>query len=1247
MKNAIPLILALVFISTISAQCVNLSDDTTYGFLIVNNSGVLEVNGSVVLCGDTYHLPSGGFAAPALFVNAANVSLDCNGSVFDGTDGTGYGIRVSGVENVTVANCSVSNYSLAFEITWVNNSFILDNNAFDNLGTGFDMKSFSNNTVVNNTAYNNAWYGFVFDIATLGDFDMYNVLIDDVAYNNSDIGFWLRDTAMYNNLTNCLVYNQTSFFYQEDIGSASNNLTNFTVGYNATAGLISFGFINQSSLALYQYPLGSYLYVQPDFVSLYSEFLPQANVASTITIEGNCSMGVLRAPGFLYTTKDEILSAGLHYATDISCSGGIASFDVAGFTSYTIGEERTDLTLSILPDTTVSFGTETSVSCSATNSEVNLTLYRDGVEVNSSFSSVQETATLPIGTYAYECNATGSGNYTNATTSGTLDVASCTNISSPMAYTMTYNMEGLRSYGFTQACVYISSSDVTLDCDGYNITGAAGTNYGIYVAGFLGNVSIYNCSVSNYSDGIYAGSAYMTVANNDLFNNTNSGATLSGGSTNVSSNRVHNNTQYGLLLGGDNNRVFNNTVYDSPAGIGLFVNSAYNSVFNNTLFGNYYGVYFNSATYSNLTENRIENNSLYGLNMAGGFFDPDTYNTITNNIIQNNSIYQIVLSACSSNLFYNNIVNASGAQGVIQSDSLDYWNSSKTLGTNIIGGAYQGGNFYSNYTGADTDGDGIGNTPYIVNAYSGSVNVDVYASEYGSSGTWTTFANTYDQDWDTYGTAEALAVGYYNFTIPAGASTMIATGSIKTGGVGGIGVPSTTTVPFGTMFGTDCLSTDPLQVKVEALNFKGTITPYMSCWDYGAAGWSAPSTAGGGDATAVDIYELNATFQVSVTSNVQDYLPLTNNLNYAPNVTIVSIGGQGNGGEITSLTPDIVFNATDADNSTLNCTVYVDAITPGGTNDTVENGTLTTITLSYSLTAGQTYSFTVNCTDNTTVSASSAWTETVAGGSTASSSSNPSVNQPLSIIAEDEVPAGSSMQITVEREGGVTLPSALVVISFAGDTVFTGYTDPWGHVLFTPENAGTYRIVASKLGYVTANDSFVAVATECASNNDCAYDEKCTQGACEKVPEGECGAYSNHAWEDYACCASSDCGENEQCTNHECVQRPEEPETGCTIDSQCQQGYRCASGTCVQEPLTPPPECVEDGDCQQGFRCSSNACVEVPTTPGGNVTGPGEPLQPGTQGGLGGTILNLWWLWLIIIALVAYYIYKRSRETKA
>jgi len=121
----------------------------------------------------------------------------------------------------------------------------------------------------------------------------------------------------------------------------------------------------------------------------------------------------------------------------------------------------------------------------------------------------------------------------------------------------------------------------------------------------------------------------------------------------------------------------NLTVQSFEYGISLYVNNDTtlkgNTASNNTR----YGIYLNSATDSELIDNNVSGNISDG----------------------------IYLSSCGFNTIYNNYFNNAtnvGFAGTIYSNT---WNTTKTPGTNIVGGPYLGGNFW-----AKPDGTGFSQT---------------------------------------------------------------------------------------------------------------------------------------------------------------------------------------------------------------------------------------------------------------------------------------------------------------------------------------------------------------------------------------------------------------------------------------------------------------------------------------------------------------------------------------------------------
>lgn len=183
-----------------------------------------------------------------------------------------------------------------------------------------------------------------------------------------------------------------------------------------------------------------------------------------------------------------------------------------------------------------------------------------------------------------------------------------------------------------------------------------------------------------------------------------------------------NDSQFGILNQGNNTVIANNILYRNDRGIALGNLGA--PVFNTTVENNIiydhtsYGIHSRGG----LLNNNITINNNYVKNASRGIDLELTNNSvIANNIVINNSIAGIrILTASWNNTVYNN--NISGNTNNVQDSGLvNYWNITKISATNIIGGINIGGNFYSNYTGNDTDGDGIGETSFNITGTANSI----------------------------------------------------------------------------------------------------------------------------------------------------------------------------------------------------------------------------------------------------------------------------------------------------------------------------------------------------------------------------------------------------------------------------------------------------------------------------------------------------------------------------------------------
>ena len=237
------------------------------------------------------------------------------------------------------------------------------------------------------------------------------------------------------------------------------------------------------------------------------------------------------------------------------------------------------------------------------------------------------------------------------------------------------------------------------------------------------NVTNNNVSNTSYAIAVWRFSHFNRVINSTIFNTTNFGPSPSG------------NYSFAIeIMGSSDNTVDNNYVYNTTASgtnasaAGIFIASFYGPVNNNTITNN--EIYNTTAHGTNASavgisvmggpasNNTIANNELYNAAASGDGYTAGfgiyvwnaTDNKLLNNTLSSND-WGMMLNSASINTIYNNYFsNTNNAYD----DGTNTWNTTNSTGPNIVGGPYIGGNYWSDYTGNDTTGDGFGETPYNI-----------------------------------------------------------------------------------------------------------------------------------------------------------------------------------------------------------------------------------------------------------------------------------------------------------------------------------------------------------------------------------------------------------------------------------------------------------------------------------------------------------------------------------------------------
>ena len=236
----------------------------------------------------------------------------------------------------------------------------------------------------------------------------------------------------------------------------------------------------------------------------------------------------------------------------------------------------------------------------------------------------------------------------------------------------------------------------------------------------------------NYSEIVYVNKS-ISIIGEDKHNTTISGNTAGqiiwvlADNVTITGFTIHNRNPwegYAIYLGSNYNIIHSNIIRNSAWGIS--VGSSYNIISKNSIRNNRWGLDFVGGSNNVVQSNNISNNTVAGIGLGYAYWNIIYDNTITENT------WGFRMPGSSNNtICRNKIADNGGESGGGAIFLHDFPSDNRFYQNNFINNKYQThflnvysniwdngfeGNYWSDYNGTDLDNDGIGNTPYIIDA---------------------------------------------------------------------------------------------------------------------------------------------------------------------------------------------------------------------------------------------------------------------------------------------------------------------------------------------------------------------------------------------------------------------------------------------------------------------------------------------------------------------------------------------------